>query len=233
MLTESQLILPREKPRHLWLSIAYKILPLIKLIGKTRALKFFANLEWLSHRFAFEIAGEMYGDDFYSTNQALTTEFLRKYTTGSTVIDVGCAYGRWTRELTFAKEAVGIDLSLNHITKARKECPDINFILGDVTTDLSGRFDFALLSHVLEHIEDSDDFLTKLHNTADNLIIEVPDIESPMNLVRVKLGCTFYNDADHVREYTRDILVGQLERTGWKVVECVQRNRAILVVATS
>jgi hypothetical protein len=86
--------------------------------------------------------------------------------------------------------------------------------------------------HVLEHIEDSDRFLRELQNITAKAIIEVPDFESdPLNWVRWKVKTPFYSDADHVREYTEDILIGQLERAGWNVLETKKHGAALLVVA--
>jgi len=60
----------------------------------------------------------------------------------------------------------------------------------------------------------------------------VPDFESdPLNIVRLAEGCAFYSDADHVREYTEEILNAQLTRNGWVVLENRKSGGAVLAVA--
>jgi hypothetical protein len=45
------------------------------------------------------------------------------------------------------------------------------------------------------------------------------------------MNCPFYSDADHVREYTVDILNSQLVRNGWQVVENRKRGGGVLAIA--
>ena len=95
------------------------------------------------------------------------------------------------------------------------------------------RFDLAILLHVVEHVEDVDQLLQSIAQISSTLIIEVPDFDSdPLNMVRRVLGCPYYTDGDHVREYTRPMLQSELERNGWTILHEEQRHGAILAVAT-
>jgi hypothetical protein len=49
--------------------------------------------------------------------------------------------------------------------------------------------------------------------------------------VRLKHGCQFYNDGDDVREYTFEILQGQLERNSWEVLHHSKNNGSMVVFA--
>ena len=50
--------------------------------------------------------------------------------------------------------------------------------------------------------------------------------------VRRMLGCRWYSDEDHVREYTAGLLTGQLERAGWTVLSVEHRRGMLVAVAT-
>lgn len=71
-----------------------------------------------------------------------------------------------------------------------------------------------MLSHVIEHIDDSDKLLQEAKEFADTLCIEVPDFTAdPLNWVSLKHGYQFYADGDHVREYTLETLQNNWKKT--------------------
>lgn len=238
--TESELEMERIKPRSIAISLSYRIFMVGRSIfGKERMLRFFLNGSWLFWRFAFELSGEVYDKAFHNHAKALSEDFLQRWIPeNGSVVDVGCGVGRWCRLASkYANHVVGIDYNEDLIDRAKKETSEDNiaFIVGDVTTELEGRkFDVALLIHVIEHIENPDIILKDLKNVADKVIIEVPDFEhDPLNWVRLRQGCPFYTDADHVREYTFDILKDQLERNNWKILESRKHGGGVVVVAAS
>lgn len=237
--TEKDLSMQRAKPRSLVVSLGYRLKRLGEILfGKERALRFFLDCNWLTWRFAFEESGEIYGGEFHIQTKALNDGLLRRWIPeDGSVIDIGCGVGRWCKiAAKYADTVVGIDYDKNLIEQARREnaAENVEFLVGDVTTELDGRkFDLALLTHVIEHIDDADSLLKSLANVADKLIVEVPDFEhDPLNWVRFKQNRSFYSDGDHVREYTLDILQNQLKRNGWKVVESFKNGGAVLAVAT-
>jgi 2-polyprenyl-3-methyl-5-hydroxy-6-metoxy-1,4-benzoquinol methylase len=236
--TEQQLSMTRQKDKSLAVSISYKLVKVGKnIFGRERLLKFFLNSSRINWRFAFELAGELYGGDFHLYSKALNEEFLCKYIDEkSSVIDIGCGVGRWCKVASkYAKNVVGIDYDASLISIANREnkAENIEFIVGDVTKDLQNRkFDLALLTHVIEHIETPDILLNELKNIADKIIVEVPDFaQDPLNFMRLKHNLPFYSDGDHVREYTLEILKNQVERTGWKIIDEYKNGGAVLVVA--
>ncbi len=235
---ESQLEMPRQKPRSLTVSLGYRLTRLgRKLFGSERVLRFHLNGASLLWRLAFEISSEIYEEKFYPHTRALSEDFLRqRIPENGSFIDIGCGFGYWCRIASkYAKTVVGIDYDENKIRQARKQtkAENVEFLVGNVTKDLQDRkFDVALLSHVLEHIDDPDTLLRQLKNVAKTLIVEVPDFENdPLNWVRLKQGCCFYSDSDHVREYTLDSLLAQLERNDWRVTEHERRKGLMLAVA--
>ncbi len=238
--TETALSMPRAKPRSAFTSLTYRLGRAgDAILGRGRMLRFFLNGSWLLWRLAFERSGEIYNDAFHNQSKALSEEYLRQWITpDATVIDIGCGLGRWCEiAAKYATTVVGIDYSEELIAIARSRASNIEYnieyIVGDVTRDLDGReFDLALMTHVIEHIDDPDTILKELQSVAKRLIVEVPDFESdPLNIVRLAESRPFYSDADHVREYTQAILNAQVERNGWTVLENRKMGGAVLAVA--
>ena len=157
------------------------------------------------------------------------------YPPKSRVIDVGCGTGRWSRVVSeFDCEVLGIDYSAKDISTARTLGGNVKYLEFDATKKIKdlGRFDFALLIHVLEHIDNPELLLREVRINCSKLIIEVPDYESnALNWTRRKLSRSYYSDADHVREYSLDLITKQLEATSWKATFTVQKGGSILIVA--
>jgi SAM-dependent methyltransferase len=238
--SEEELSMPRAKRTPWLIPISYRIKRAAQfMLGDKRVLRICLNSSWLLRRFAYELCGEMFGPSFHNASLALSEEVLRRWIPANgTVIDIGCGTGRWCKAAApYARSVVGIDYdeAYMEVARAKYQEPNIEYIVGDVTKDLSGRtFDVGLLIHVIEHIDDVDTLLRALHRVAATLIIEVPDFESDsLNSVRHALGCPYYSDADHVREYTLASLRQQLERNGWDIRYHEQRGGAILAVAAS
>ena len=237
-LTEADLTMPRSKPRSLIISLCYPLILVGKhLFGRKRLMRWCLNASWLLRRFAFELGSEVFGSSFQSDARALSREVLGKWVTpNATVIDIGCGPGRLSRLVArYAGRVVGIDQSTADIETARRmsDGQNIEYVIGDITVDLSdSQFDVAMLVHVIEHIDDVDHLLTAIRKIAPLLIIEVPDFDAdPLNMARHALGCPYYSDGDHLREYSLPILKQQLERNGWNIQYQERRHGAILAVA--
>ncbi len=208
-----------------------------RIVGEERLLNWNLNAARVFWRLAFELAGEIYGADFHNYAKALNEEFLSKWIpSGGSVLDIGCGIGRWCEVASkYARKVVGIDFDDGLITRARNETESTNvtYMVGDATKDFTGEvFDIALLIHVIEHLDDADLILKELTRVTETLIVEVPDFaHDPLNWIRLKTNASFYSDADHVREYTEDILIDQLTRNGWSVLETRKNGGAVLAVA--
>ena len=240
-LAEADLTFARKKPASIGVSAAYRLMGLARrFVPRERMLRFSLDAAWLARRLAFELSGEVFGPAFHTSTMGLNPEFLATWIPrGSAVLDVGCGQGRWSRfAARFAGQVVGIDHDPQNIARARQLAADehltnVDYVVGDVTRDLPARkFDLALLVHVIEHIEDVEGFLRSMMALTSVLVVEVPDFDSDsLNRPRQLLGCRFYADADHVREYTADILAAQLQRTGWSQVHQERRAGSLVVVA--
>lgn len=235
---EDALSFPRQKSSGLTAPLAYRFSKLVGMIlGPEKRLKFLLELHRLFGRLAFEQSGVFYADNFHLETKGFSEEFLAGYLNSEmTIVDIGCGTGRWSRvSAKYARSVIGIDFDPSLIDAASTLTSEANveFIVGDVTTDIPDvKYDVGILSHVIEHIVEIDEFLSKIHRVAEKILVEVPDFGAdPLNMVRLELGSDFYSDADHVREYTRETLTSQLERNGWIVEEMFQRHGCICCVA--
>ena len=235
---EQLLAVKRQKQYSVFTSLAYRGTAIgKKIFGRKTLLPLFLNSSRLFWRLAFELSGELYGDSFHAQVRVLSEDVLKKWIPkDGSVIDIGCGYGRWCRVAAkYAQRVVGVDYDQTVIEAARErtKAENVEYLVGDVSKELKGqKFDLALLSHVIEHIEESDSLLREVKNIADKIIVEVPDFSSDsLNWVRLKHGFPFYSDGDHVQEYTLETLQNQLERTGWKVLHHEKNNAAVLAVA--
>lgn len=81
---------------------------------------------------------------------------------GQRVLEVGCGNGDLLAALLPAY-GVGIDFCEPLIKKANEKHPGCRFIIGDVESmPLKGKFDYIIISDVLEHLDDIQSFLTQL-----------------------------------------------------------------------
>lgn len=147
--------------------------------------------------------------------------FVDNIREGQRVLDIGCGSGQLAVACANkAAEIVGIDIEPRNIDRALKEnaAPNITYLVGDATTDIppDRHFDVAILSNVLEHIEDSVGLLRNLSRQVDKLLIRVPRLDSYWTVyVRRDLGMFYFSDPTHFREYTRDSVIEELDKAGW------------------
>lgn len=143
---------------------------------------------------------------------------------GERILDVGCgasAYLLWMAEK--GCKVTGCDINPDRIEQAKTilSHENLSFEVRDVTTDLPAElYDTVICSHVIEHIDDPIPLLRALRDNGRKLIVCVPPIDSRWQKVMFRdLGLRWKDDEDHRREYTPDLLRGQVEAAGWRVVE--------------
>ncbi len=150
--------------------------------------------------------------------------FLDQIERDSKVLDIGCGIGIVTYDIAQkAKFVVGIDINAKSIKTAlsqfKKE--NIKYIIGDVTTyQFNEKFDYIILSNVLEHIRDRVPFLKRIRTKADSILIRVPMINrSWLSLYKKELGFEYRLDKTHCIEYTIELFQLEMEEADLRVLD--------------
>lgn len=146
---------------------------------------------------------------------------------GDNVLDVGCGasqYTQWIAEK--AKHVLGVDLrpARVEISQENNQCPNVHFEVMDVTKSLpDATFDVAICSHVIEHLDDPEAFLSALSLKIPRIIIKVPLVDAHwMKMVKADIGLDARDDLDHRREYTEELLRETLDHSGWHITELIR-----------
>lgn len=143
--------------------------------------------------------------------------FIQKHIRpGDTVTEIGCSAGRVLSQVKAGKR-IGVDSDMNAISIGRAQHPDIAFIHGDARQHTKG--DVLILSHVLEHLDNPESFLSSLR--FNRIYVEVPDFDcDPLNAVRLLRGRSLiFTDEDHVAEFDREELEAMFARCGMEIID--------------
>ena len=149
--------------------------------------------------------------------------FLNNIADNSKVLDIGCSFGLLSFELAEkAREVVAIDISKNAIEQAKRQYQkdNIKYINADATTyNYNQKFDFIILSNVLEHIKNRKDFLIKIKPFSKFFLIRVPMINrSWLVLYKKELGYEYRLDKTHFIEYTFKTFQDEMKSAGLKII---------------
>jgi len=95
------------------------------------------------------------------------------------ILEIGCAEGTILNEISKKKgikRAVGVDLSKSFTMQGEKSYPDIEFINKDFMDAgfKEKEFELAILSDVIEHVEDYRSFLKKTATVSKNVVFKIP-----------------------------------------------------------
>ncbi|MDM8520989.1 methionine biosynthesis protein MetW [Anaerolineales bacterium HSG6] len=127
---------------------------------------------------------------------------------GSTVLDVGCGDGLTLSYLAKHRKirGVGIDLSLEAVRLARSR--GVTAFVADIFHwHLTEKFDYIIISEVLEHLADAEGVLLKLRSFyKKKILISIPNIGYYRHRLRLLLG-NFpiqwgWHPAEHLRFWT-------------------------------
>lgn len=159
-------------------------------------------------------------------------QYLKK---DSKILDIGCGAGTLALFLAGQGNSVkGVDLSKRAIQACKKSAKSLG--LNNVSFEkinfpeenISGRFDFIILSEVLEHLPKDSLALKKIYSILNKdgiLLLSTPSKNAP--LYRLGLADKHDKQVGHLRRYTIEELVEMLEKQKFKIV-MKKKNEGIL-----
>ena len=139
--------------------------------------------------------------------------------TGASVLEVGCSSGKYVSALR-AKgyRAIGLDLLTDPQWLGEENRPYIaasalNLPFG------SAAFETVIAFETLEHLHKPELTLAEFHRVASkNVILSVPDCETPEALLRSGLVFSHWRDRTHRTFFTENNLIETLRESGYQPV---------------
>ena len=156
-------------------------------------------------------------------------EWINRY---SSVADIGCGNSRLLFELKNKKncQVYGVDVSPLVIANLKKF--GIKGEIKNIEADdfnLDGKFDYLILSEVLEHLQNPEDLILKLKKKAQYLLISIPN--SAFYRYRFNLmfkGRFFtqwmFHPSEHLRYWSHKDFLDWLKALGLRPVKCRASN---------
>lgn len=149
--------------------------------------------------------------------------FLHNIKQGGAVLDIGCGKGELAFDIAAkisGSSVTGIDISPENIEIAQRKYSAKNLVFheGDALSVLPEcKFDFIILSNVLEHIDRRTEFLTALKNKYSPaiLLIRVPCFERDWRTpLKKEIGADWKLDKTHFTEHTEESFRNEIEIAG-------------------
>lgn len=128
------------------------------------------------------------------------------------ILEAGCGEGYLADIITSTLKNVtytGFDIEDEIVSKARENCKNGNFMLGSIyelSSFKNQKFDYVILSEVLEHVNEPDKALKTLSElNADKFIFSVPDepIWRVLNILRFKYLKDLGNTPGHIQHWSK------------------------------
>jgi SAM-dependent methyltransferase len=217
--------LNRQKEKSWLLVFFYNINRFIPL-SKERKFKWFLDLEWLFERMCHEYSFKNYTPDKHPVRIYTKEQLLKWVQPEHRVLDLGCHEGKMSIYLAErAKQVVGIDYNSVAIEEAKRTYKRDNLSFYSMeaydfltTTDI--KFDVLILSHILEHLDNPDEFLQKFTPFFEFVYIELPDFDKTfLNHYRRDMKLPLiYTDGDHISEFDRFDLANIVEKCNLTIV---------------
>jgi 2-polyprenyl-3-methyl-5-hydroxy-6-metoxy-1,4-benzoquinol methylase len=176
------------------------------------------------HNFSYKLATKLAirAEDGLHPKHRLTNYhrfFLDNINIGDEVLDSGRGNGALTRDLAKkAKFVLGIDVNERNVEMARNRynAKNVEYRVADATTNLeSEKYDVIVLSNILEHLENRNEFLNKVRKLGPKVLIRVPMVNRDWTtLYKKELGVEWRLDKTHSTEYSLESFNEELEKAG-------------------
>lgn len=216
---------PRKKKKNIFLSIIYRVFTALPFSKKTKFL-LFSNLSWIFKRMANESSevGKLKNYVIYDLRDKFIKHRLSK---NDNLIDLGCGSGVISRLVApHVKSVIAVDYDKDvlEIAKNLINEKNITYVNKDIFKWLSNsseKYEIAICSHVIEHLDDPRDFLNSCKFFFKYIFIEVPDNDQDeQSFLRVANGLEpLFNDADHIWEFKRKDLASLFNDLNFEVID--------------
>ncbi len=157
--------------------------------------------------------------NIHSPRIKFSHNFSEKYMKGAKrILDIGCGIGSYTY-LIDRNDCVGIDLDINALKRAKKNCPNSEFILASVS-NLPFKdeiFDLVFMWEVLEYIENQTESKA-LENIYRTLIVgAILLLSAPNHHIIYNIMDPDYFLLRRQRHFAIKELVGSITDTGFSI----------------
>ncbi|RZL68402.1 MAG: class I SAM-dependent methyltransferase [Variovorax sp.] len=133
------------------------------------------------------------------------------------VLEIGCATGELIAgvPVTTNGSRVGIDISVANVEAARTRFPEIEFYCGDLCEFRDPGFDAVILSDVLEHVPNDQEFLRVAARVGEVVLVNLPLEDNWLNRNR---GYGPDDVSGHLRKYSLADGLELFERAGLEIL---------------
>lgn len=216
----------RKKEKNLYVSFAFLIKRFLPISLKSK-MKLFLELEWAFDRVSHELSFQIFQTENHPVRTESLNTILKHIDNSSNVLDLGCSGGEISYLISKnAKTVTGLDHNKESIEIAKKKFSrsNLKFLQGDAFDYIKCQkpfsYDKLILSHILEHLENPDQFLIECKKHFKMIYIEVPDFEKTyLNIYRERLKSKLsYTDEDHIFEFDRAEIESLFIKTGLTII---------------
>lgn len=208
---------------QMFITLTLRICGLNKTLTKQMLKYYLWRYEKIDERALSYLGERYYAEELHPKNIYAYHHdfFVENVDNDDIVLDLGCGTGLiLSKVVENCKKGIGIDYNDVNLEYAKSHCERDNteFYKGDITdidaiNKMVGDYTVAIVSQILEHLEDPVHLLKDLK--CDKLLISVPSEENWIVQMKKDLGMPYFGDSDHKRLYTKEMLNEQLEEAGF------------------
>ena len=165
--------------------------------------------------------------------EAEKVRFLERYAQGGSLLDVGCADGKFLWGLDAGRwRRTGLEPSRQVVQLVRERIPDIEFVIGNLysTRLRPGSFDVITFWHVLEHLPDPRRVLRRVRELLRPggwLIVSLPNLGSWQARIFRRHWYAFDDVPRHLFHYSSRSLAQLLDQEDFEVRDQLGFSRII------